>query len=136
MSEANTRGEVTIDLDATYVLRPSFAAIMAAEKATGKSLIQLHDEAATGTMSLETAGILVCEMIKAWGREYREGDDIAQRHAANSNAKRVTELVYDSGLFAVSARLVVVLRGAVTGGVTVSGEWKEPANKAQTPAAG
>lgn len=137
MTEPNVRGEVTVTLDgAQHVLRPSFEAVQAIEEKTGTGLVALLNSVANGTAPSRTLAVIVTELVKAWGRAGGADADPIQRAAASANADRIGKLIYEAGQDGVMARVSVVLMGALTGGVTASGEWKEPAKKAETPAAG
>jgi hypothetical protein len=137
MTEANTRGEVTIDLDATYIMRPSYEAIEQIEAATGRGVVALVNLAAQGEMTLKQAAIIVTECIKAWGRKaIADGDNSPEaRSAQGARAQRVGKLIHEHGLVNATERCAIVLMAAATGGVTASGEWK-PATETQIPAAG
>ena len=138
MIEPNTRGEVTVHLDGCdFGIRPSFEAIEAVEKKLGKGLGLVFFEAANGRTTLSELAVIVCEFINAWGRAQQAAgvDDAVTRGAAGANADRVKRLIYEAGFDNVIGRVQVVLLGAVTGGVTASGEWK-PATVTETPAAG
>jgi len=125
MTEANTRGEVTITLDgAEYVMRPTYEAIQAIEEKTGMGLLGLLNVVCNGEMPLKKLAIIVTELIKAWGKAAGENADPIQRGAAGSNADKVANLIYEAGMSAAMGRVSVVLAGALSGGVTASGEWK------------
>lgn len=118
MAKANEhRGEIDLTLGGkTYVLRPSFQAIAAFEKATGLSLVQLTDAARLGSMSLQGASAVATECINA----------AAEREMDKIGAERCAELIYeaDGGLFIVQKKLAVMLSLAATGGYSASGVRK------------
>lgn len=121
----NERGEITLELEpgAVYVLRPTFAAIMAIEKATGKALGALHDCAFDASMTLSEAAIIVTECIKAWGADAASGDEPHRVAAPQASVRRVAELIYQmpGGLFVTLRVIRVLLAGAATGGYTPQG---------------
>jgi hypothetical protein len=133
----NASGEITITLDAEYVLRPSYAAISAIEEAIGESIIVLANRAANGALKLKDSAIIATEMLKAWGREAGEGSTADQRAAASFGSEGVAKLIYQQGLPGINARLAIVLIAAATGGYTAAGKAKAAAATAatQTPAA-
>ncbi|MCP3729252.1 gene transfer agent family protein [Sphingomonas sp. MG17] len=113
---ANARGEHRLPLGRkTYVLRPSFAAIEAAEEKTGQSLIRLMQLAHSGAMTLRQIGIVAGELIRAGA-----GDELT----ANVADERIGELAFEAGLPSVMGRLAVALTDAASGGRTVAGEPK------------
>lgn len=125
MSEPNTRGEVTLMLDgAEHVMRPSYQAIDAIEEKTGTGIAALLHTIANGTMKRRTLSIIVTELVRAWGRAGGADADPIQRDAAKANPERVGELICESGQDAIMERCGLVLLGALSGGVTTSGEWK------------
>lgn len=136
MSEPNTRGEVTINLDAPYVMRPSYEAIEAIEANTGRGVVALVNLGAQGEMTLKQAAIVVTECIRAWGKQQQaEGNDLPEaRSAAGARPDKVAKLIHEYGLVQATERCAIVLMAAATGGVTVTGEWKPVAT--ETPAAG
>ncbi len=118
------RGEIDMVLGGkTYVLRPSFQAIAAFERATGLSLIQLTDAARLGSLSMSGAQAVVTECINAAAK--RDLDKVAP--------ERVGELIYeaDGGLFIAQKRLAALLSLASTGGYTAAGERKDPPKAAK-----
>jgi hypothetical protein len=137
MTEPNTRGEVTINLDATYVMRPSYEAIEAIETATGRGVVALVNLAAQGELSLKNAAIIVTECIRAWGKQQAaNGNDQPEaRSATGARPEKVARLIHEHGLVQATERCAIVLMAAATGGVTASGEWK-PATEKATLAAG
>jgi hypothetical protein len=136
MSEANTRGEVTIDLDARYAMRPSFEAIEAIEEQTGKSVLALLVASERGNLLSKEVYVIVCEFIKAWAKErIASGENTPEtRNAAGSNVGRIGDLVYKSGLLNAQLRLRIVLGAAVTGGTIPTGEDEATATETETPA--
>ncbi|MGE3304282.1 MAG: hypothetical protein AB7M12_14350 [Hyphomonadaceae bacterium] len=114
------RGEVDLTLDGTqFVLRPSHTAMIAIEKATGKSCLALAGLAHDGEITLGDATIITTEMIKAWG--VSRNDPVA----SNVDAQRIGELIHEFGLMKVVMRIALVLTNAVTGGVKADGTPKE-----------
>lgn len=136
-NETNTRGEVTIDLDARYVMRPSYEAIEAIENQTGRGVVALVNLAAQGEMKLSEAAVIVTECMKAWGKQQLSSGDASSeaKSAAGANIKKVAALIYEAGLLKATERCAIVLMAAATGGVTAAGEWK-PATETLIPDAG
>ena len=135
IEDANeVRGEVDLVLDGQrFVLRPSYTAIIAMEKKTGRPLLELASLTEQGCLSQEAQAIVVTELIRAWGRsfvldEYASAADKAIATAAKgSNAETIGELLYPVGAMAVQPRVAVVLGMALTGGCLPSGEVKPTA---------
>jgi len=125
--DVNASGEISITLDAEYVLRPSYAAISAIEDKTGRSVIELANDAAQGGLKLRESAIIAAAMMRAWGNEATGIGDEVQAGAARSNEARVGELIYEAGLPKINTRLAIVLIGAATGGYTISGKAKAAA---------
>lgn len=125
--DVNASGEISITLDAEYVLRPSYAAISAIEEKTGRSIIELANEASRGGLKLKESAIIATAMMRAWGGEATGMGDEVQAGAAKANEARVGELIYEEGLPKINARLAVVLIGAATGGYTIAGKAKAAA---------
>jgi hypothetical protein len=132
-NEPNSRGEVTIDLDATYVMRPSYEAIEEIESQTNRGIVALVNMAAQGELKLGDAAIIVTECIKSWGKQQvAEGNATPiTRSAAGANVKKVASLIHEGGIVRATERCAIVLMAAATGGVTSSGEWK-PATETET----
>lgn len=129
-AQANVeRGEISLTLDADYVLRPTFTACSSIEEQTGKSLIDLCYQADERLMSMKHAGIIVAECIRAWGHETEV------RSLTGVQAGRVTELIFEAGLVKVMPRIAMVLLSAVTGGAT-SEEEKDGDDSGEPVAAG
>ncbi len=111
MSANSLRGEVTITLEGVdYVLRPDFTAITAIEDQTRQSLQQLAVDADAGRLPLRVLGTVVAECMKGQGRA--TGNEGLQA----TKAERVTELLFEAGVLAVSPRVALVLAMALTGG--------------------
>ena len=130
MTSANeTRGEITITLEGVdYVMRPSYEAIVAFEASTGRSLIQLAQDASAGALSTTYLAEIIAECIRAWGRA------VGDNAVANINAKRVARLLIDEGVLIALKRVEVLLFMAATGGMTSSGEVKAaPRSSTETP---
>lgn len=125
------RGEVDLVLDGQrFVLRPSYAAIVAMEKKTGRSLLELATMAEQTVLPQETQAVVTTELVRAWGRglaldEYASAADRAiATSAKGASADTMGELLYGVGAMAVQPRLAVVLGMALTGGCLPSGEAK------------
>lgn len=122
MSEANeTRGEIALDLGgAEYVLRPSYEAIQAIEKRTGKGLLALARDAGGGDLTLVETALVAAECIKAHGKA--KGDNLL----AQTHADKIAEMILEAegGVAASMGRIAVLLGLAATGGYTREGELK------------
>ena len=124
MADADTRGHIDLTLDGRlFTLRPSYTAITAFERQTGKGLLGLARDAQAGELSLDDTAVIVTECVRAWGIEV---DDLGARNAA---PRKIAELIIESdgGLANVLGVLTVLLALAATGGMTSSGEVKAPA---------
>lgn len=111
MSANPIRGEAEIVLDGvTYVLRPSFAAMAAIERGSGKSLMQLA-QASTDGLPLETLALIVTECVRAHGRETGDAGLAAWK------TDRVAELIFRSGIFPALTACQEVLLAALSGGL-------------------
>ncbi|WP_422058613.1 GTA-gp10 family protein [Sphingomonas sp.] len=118
------RGEHELKLGKTcYVLRPSYAAISAAEAKTGHSLMALLRLADASDLSLAHLGVVVAELIRAGAGK---GDDLT----AGVNAERIAELIFEEGMPHVMARVTICLLDAASGGRTATGEMKPVAEMA------
>ena len=128
MSDANPeRGEHELVLaGVTYLLRPSFAANVAIERKTDKSLLGLVQLGNAGNLTLTQIGVIASEWIKAGA-----ADDLTRRVSAD----RIAELAYEEGLPTVTSRLTLCLIDAVTGGRDAEGNAKAVAAADATPTA-
>ncbi|TCP33275.1 GTA-gp10 family protein [Sphingomonas sp. BK235] len=132
MADANElRGEVDLVLDGqSFVLRPSFTAIVAMEKKTGLALLQLAQLAEQGALTLEAQAIVVTELVRAWGREQALDEYASAAERAHVTAAKaagqdaIAELLFPVGVMAVQPRIALVLGLAATGGCLPSGEAK------------
>lgn len=125
--EVTFQGEITVPLEGIeYVLRPSYAAIMAIERQTGRSLFDLAGEATSGRMTIADMGVICAEMMHAYGREDPECEMASTYKGAKP--ERIASLIYETGGPRVSARIAVLLMGALTGGYTASGKIKATGN--------
>lgn len=117
------RGEATISLEGVeYGMRPSFAAIQAIEEKTASALFPLAIRAAALELSVADLGKIAGETMRAWGKA--NPDNPNGRVAVAVKDERVAELIYEEGANEVSRTLGWLLRAALTGGVTASGELK------------
>lgn len=113
------RGEADLELEGQrFVLRPSYEAVLEAEKLTGKGLIQLATEAADGELTAGHAAIIVTLFIRAWGK----AQGCQQTQAVQ--VPRIGELLHEYGLMRVNLRLAYVLGNAATGGCKADGTPK------------
>lgn len=113
------RGEATIELDGReWVLRPTFEAIQAIEKGTGRSLVELATGNVQGGLTTRETALIVTLLIRAWGKA--EGDDIAAR----VNEARVGQLIYASegGYMLAAVKLMALLPRALRGGYDAEGK--------------
>lgn len=120
----DTRGRIMVPLGgADYVLRPSWEAIEAIELELGRSLTTLSGQAVGGQLSIRDLATICTLMMHAEGK--------ADPHAAPSykgaRIEKIAELVYEASAPSITARIAVILMGAVTGGYTASGEMKPAA---------
>jgi len=120
--EVDTRGHITVPLDADYVLRPSYEAIASIERQLGLSLHVMADLATTSRLTLEQMGVIVAEMMHAYGKASPEDPLVSTYRAATS--ERISQLIFEASPAKVNARIVPVLIGALTGGYTAEGELK------------
>lgn len=139
MIDANTRGEVAIELEGErFVMRPSYEAIEAIEGQTGKSMLALARAAETGDLLKSDAAIVVTECIRAWGKQQRAAgaSDAVVNGAVGANAGKIGRLIYTSanGYYGANQLVYIVMLGALTGGVTEAGEWKPATMKATADA--
>lgn len=125
------RGEIDLVLEGqSYVLRPSHQAIIAMEKKTGRSLIELASLAEQSMLDQVTQAIVTTELIRAWGRsiqidEYASGAERAVATAAKAaNVETIGDLLYSVGVLSVQPRIAIVLGLALTGGCLPSGEMR------------
>jgi len=128
------RGEIALELDGmTLVMRPTFEAIDAFERSTGKGLLQLAREGLAQTLTLSETAQIAGECIRAWGRAVND------ENAKGSNTKRIANLMLEAeGGYRVTLAIVAgMLSLAATGGYTAKGELKPAAAaKAGQTAAG
>lgn len=118
------RGEFEIELGgATYGMRPSFEAISAFEKATGRSLLQLASDAERQALSIEACAAIVTECVKAWGASEKHPS------AGAFSAKKIGPLLMGGpgGILFIQGRLQLMLFMAATGGVDAKGGVKAQA---------
>ncbi|CAD7336115.1 gene transfer agent family protein [Sphingomonadales bacterium 58] len=111
----------------TYRLRPSHSAIVAIERATGLSIMDLFRAGNTGSLSLQQMGTVAGELIRA-GAE----DELT----AQVDDDRIGELIFEEGVHRAMARLTLCLIDAASGGRKASGEAKAaPAETKRTAGA-
>lgn len=116
------RGQISIKLDAEYVLRPSVEAILDAERETGLSLFDLATLAANSRMRLDQMGIAVAAFMRAHGKANPE-DPLKTTYLA-AKAETLSGLIMEAGVPRIMGALAVLLAGALSGGYTASGEAK------------
>lgn len=120
--EVDTRGQITVPLDAEYGLRPSYEAVASIERQLGLSLHVLADLATTSRLSLEQMGVIITEMMHAFGKA--NPDDPLVSTYRGVKPDRISELIFEASPAKVNARIVPLLIGALTGGYDSSGELK------------
>lgn len=112
------RGEHEITLaGVTYLLRPSYAALVEIEDTLGKSMVELARLTNDCILPLPDLGELVAILIRAGAAE---GDALT----ANVSGERIAELAFEDGVRPVYARATLALLDAITGGRRASGEAK------------
>jgi hypothetical protein len=117
--DVDARGQISVELDKTrFTLRPDWEALNNAEQLTGRSLHQLAERAAAGGLSMMEMGILVSEFMKAHAR----ADTNAGPSYRGAKPEKVARLIQEAGTVAVTARLAIILVGAITGGYDATGE--------------
>ncbi|WP_267388674.1 hypothetical protein [Sphingomonas sp. GC_Shp_3] len=132
MDDANAlRGEVILVLEGqSFVLRPSYTAIIAMEQKTGLPLINIAQLAEQAALTLEAQAIVVTELVRAWGREAQvdeyasAGEKATLTAAKHASVDSIGALLFDVGGMAVQPRIAIVLGRALTGGCLPSGEPK------------
>lgn len=127
------RGEIDITLDGqSYVLRPSHEALVACEKQTGLSLVEMARAAEAGTLTLTQCAQIVVECVRAQGKVI--GDDMMQKFSVS----RVAALLFEAegGVLLANMKLRILLVLACSGGVTASGEIKPTMAKAASAGVG
>jgi hypothetical protein len=121
MSANPERGEVEVTLDGkTYVMRPSWEALVAIERAIApRTIIQLVAQYETRALSAEEIALIVTEGIRAYGKA--EKDKLLQMYSV----EKVGELLYESG---VNSALPACLRFLmnVSGGSKKKAEGEDP----------
>lgn len=118
------RGEHSLTLGRkTYVLRPSYAAIVTIEDQLGRSAVELLRACNGMALAYEDMGVIAAELIRA-------GADPKDEHTRNVSAERIGELIFEEGTAGVYVALTVALASAVSGGRTASGEAKAVATTA------
>ena len=121
MTAVDTQGQITVPLDGrNYVLRPSFEAIASIERKLGRSLYELSGQALRGVLTIDDMAVVVSEMMRAYAKAHPETEEITTYRSVK--VERVAEMIFEAGSPNITARIAVVLVGAVTGGYTASGE--------------
>lgn len=114
------RGEDEITLGRkTYVLRPSYEAIKALEKETGKTVLELVALGNAGRISIEDLGVIVAELIRAGAKP----GDVAARVSGEGIGIKILE----KGLISTIPLITLLLIDVASGGRTASGERKAAA---------
>ena len=106
------RGEVEIQLGGkTYVMRPTFEAIVEAETRTGLGLVTMASKAAVADLSLSHFTWIIVSGLKASGED--------------ATYKTVGPMVFEAGIESVHQPVVDYLTNALNGGKPM-GEAKAP----------
>jgi hypothetical protein len=112
------RGEHELRLGRkTYRLRPSYAAIRAAEARAGVSLLPMVRKGNVGDLTIEQLGAIAAELIRA-------GADEKDSMTRSVDAERIGELIFEEGIASCAARITLCLLDAASGGRKASGEAK------------
>lgn len=115
------RGEHEITLaGVTYRLRPSHSAIVAIERETGQSIMDLFRAGNTGSLSLDQLGVISATLIRA-------GADAGDTLTAQVDDVRISELIFEEGVHRAMGRVTLCLIDAASGGRAASGEAKAAA---------
>ncbi|CAD7336052.1 gene transfer agent family protein [Sphingomonadales bacterium 56] len=124
------RGEHELVLaGVAYRMRPSHSAIVAIERTTGLSIMDLFRAGNTGSLSLQQMGMIAGELIRTGAPD---GDELT----AQVDDDRIGELIYEEGVHRAMARLTLCLIDAASGGRKASGEAKAaPAESKRTAGA-
>ncbi len=110
------RGEFPITLSGTdYVLRADYEAVAAIDEQLGSVVDVARRAIQDGSLSLREMAVIVCEGIKAGER--KKGNP----HADSYTARKVSELIFDTGLTDCLKPVLQFLVSALGGGVTPSG---------------
>lgn len=113
------RGEHELVLaGTTFRMRPSFTALVAIEKKTGKTGLELVRLGNAGGIPALMLGTIAAELIRAGAQ-----DEMTRA----VDAERLGEMIFEDGIPQATARLTLALADAVTGGRTASGEAKAAA---------
>lgn len=116
-------GQITVSLEGQeLVLRPSRKAIINCEKRLNRSLFDLAGLATQGRLTISEMAIVCAEMMHAHA-EHCPQDPLINTYKGVKEA-RLEDLIFEASAPIVSARLTVLLMGALTGGYTASGELK------------
>lgn len=124
------RGEHELVLaGVTYRMRPSHSAMVAIERKTGQSIMDLLRAGNTGSLSLDHLGTISGELIRAGAGD---GDTLT----AQVDDDRIGELIFEEGVHRTMARVTLCLIDAASGGRKASGEAKAaPADRKGTAGA-
>lgn len=129
------RGQLSIRLDADYMLRPSVEAIMEAERETRLALFDLATLAANARLTIEHMAITIAAFMRAQGRA--NPDDPLKTSYLGAKAETLAGMIMEAGVPRIQGALAVLLAGAINGGYTASGEAKTAGTTASaTPAGG
>lgn len=113
------RGEFELKLAGTvFKLRPSFDAIREIEEKTGRTLFALAVSASAVALTFREAGLIAATLIRAGA-----GED-GPLSARGADADKIGLMIFEEGVPDVQGVLAEVLKAALSGGVTASGEGK------------
>jgi hypothetical protein len=132
-------GQLTVQLDAEYTLRPSRQAISNIVNGIRRmrglsgqfSLTQLAVECGSLCLSVDELGLCVAELMNA----VAAFDPKAGMAYKAAKPEKCADLIYDKGPVDVSRRLSILFTGALTGGYTSAGEPKAIRTTEPTPIA-
>jgi hypothetical protein len=109
------RGEVTVKLDADYVLRPDFEAVAAIDEQLGSIIDVTRRALAENSLSFREVSVIILEGMKAHGRAANDPT------ARAFTLKRVQHLVFEAGILSVIGPVIQFLSNALIGGAKPEG---------------
>jgi hypothetical protein len=119
----DVQGHIAVPLDGTeFVLRPSFKALQAIERLTGKDHAELTHLAVQQRMSYDDMSIIIAEMMKAHG-EANPNDPLKTTYL-NTKPEKLGPLIMSEGKTKICIRLAILLVASLSGGYTPEGELK------------
>jgi hypothetical protein len=118
----DVQGQITVPLDAEYVLRPSFKALQNIERLSGKDHAQLAHDAIQQRMSYDDMAIVICEMMKAHG-EANPSDPLKTTYL-HAKPESLAPHIFAAGKTKICIRLAILLVASLSGGYTPEGELR------------